>query len=148
MTTVTEVQARFRANVKDLDKRFEAERLWRVGQDAWIKFVEACDENEVDCWDHEDVAGHAELAALKSQYDEANKPWLDFSGYDEPLYPEESDGLDEPHRCALTGLLIHDGDWVLEDENTGERVLKCALGVAINEAGEFDLPAAKSVEAA
>lgn len=42
-----------------------------------------------------------------------------------------------PMTCALTGLVLESGDDVLEDPNTGEVILKRALGMPLLEGGEF-----------
>jgi len=128
-----EQRAQFIANVPDADARREAERVWQQKEDKWERYDAACTERGISTWDDElvdhAVAKDAELAALKRVFNKAEAAWVAVPNYDDPVIAEH---FSTPIRCALTGFLIHEDDQVLKDENTGEYVLKSALGAPID----------------
>lgn len=130
-----EQRAQFIANVPDAEARREAERQFMAQENAWKALETACDAAGIDV-DDEVIADHgdANIIALNKAYDDAVGAWeanTDHAGV-------EMDDADTPTRCALSGFLIHYDDAVLKDENTGEIILKSALGLPLDiHTGEF-----------
>ena len=121
----------FLANIKDLDHRREAERLYQLATDAAAAWVDALGTTKLG------PDGDASIAHIKDAMIKAENEWVAFDGYADPV----TNKIDVERRCALTGLFIHDGDPVMTDEATGEIILKAALGIPLNIVGEFDLGA-------
>ncbi|WP_181337101.1 HNH endonuclease [Hyphomicrobium methylovorum] len=125
-----EQRAQFIANLHDISGRREAAKVFQAAEIAYKALISACEDAGIDAETPAIAAsGDANLIALDDAYEAAADAWVNFAGYGEPERDEE---LDEPIRCALTGFLIHDGDAVLIDEDTGERVLKEALGLPLD----------------
>lgn len=104
----------------------------RLGYDAAVAAAEdaaRAKQREIDALVDADPA----VAAARAAAEAADKAWNEFPG------DFATDDEWEPQRCALSGLPIFVGDHVLVDENTGEVVLKAALGVALDEEGAFVL---------
>lgn len=151
------------ARVGDIAKRQEAERLFLAAQDAETAaedaesagsdeiaqrydglFRDARDAFEkrrqelVEERDKELIAlAPTNVSDLRAAADAAQKAWADYPGVG-LLTSEDDDGCDVVVRCAVSGLLIFEDDPVLEDEETGEIVLKACLGVPLDaDNGEF-----------
>lgn len=152
MTTAMMTRADYAARVPDGEKRREAMRLFEVMRAA----EKACSEAETAAGDALDAkykpiyqqaraeaeAAHnkrvAEINAQRNaeaadspqlqQLEAATKAWQDF-----PCEDFNRDDDDEPVLCALSGLPIFDGDCVMEDPTTGEKVLKACLGVPLDD---------------
>jgi len=153
MTTPT--RETFLANLPDLEMRTECARLYEAAQDAADALSDARDakddsigvrigeinaraaEERRAIYDERDAA--PEIARLKEAEAAAEAAWLDF---DTPGDVALDEDCENPLRCALTGMLIHEKDHVMKDEQTGEVILKVALGVPLHElTGEFELDA-------
>jgi len=124
-----EQRAQFIANVPDAEGRREAERLCQAEGDAWKALERACEAAGIEV-DDDIIGAHGDPAiiALNKAYDEASHAW-DNCQFSDPIYDFE---LETSIRCSLTGLLIHEGDACLKDKNTGEYVLKSALGIPLD----------------
>lgn len=136
-----EQRQQFIANVPDADKRRAAETIWQAKEDAWRCYADALNENETEPWEKDDVATlvakDPDVAARKAAYDAAHAAWLRVEDYADPIAQHED--ADDVVRCALTGFLIHDGDVTMKDEETGEHILKAALGLPLCDlTGEFE----------
>lgn len=123
-----EQRAQFIANVPDAEGRRGAERLFQAAEDAWEKLQAACEDVGIAV-DDDVIEDHGDpaIVALNDAYDKAHAAWEDCEEYG----VVETDEINAPLRCVLTGFLIHDGDGVLFDERTGERILKTALGLPL-----------------
>ena len=140
------------ANLLDLEQRREAERLYMASLDATTALSEAQTAKDLLIRDREDAVNaraaaerkalyderdnDPSIAALKAAMDAADAAWMQFEALDDIVM---NDDYDAEKRCTLTGLLIHECDQVMTDERTGEIILKAALGIPLNEDGEFEI---------
>jgi hypothetical protein len=140
----------FAGRVPDADKRREAARLWGAVRDLETERDNA-DTSAKDAVDAKYAPLYqearevcrkrlAELDALKAaesptpeidaRIDAAERAWQDFPCSD-LMTDEDDDGVQVLVLCALTGLPMFEDDAVLKDEDTGEVILKAALGVPL-----------------
>lgn len=130
--------------------------MWTANNDAFWAYRDAVDERS-DTFAEKKYALRQQVAemekALSAEIDAtpgvkekhaaaiaAEQAWRDFPGIKEELKTDvDDDGRETPQYCAITGLVVSDDDHVLEDTNTGEIILKKALGIPLLEDGSFAL---------
>lgn len=153
-------QALANLGAENVSKRINVERLWENYNDAFLADEEAikdgdpiedevhrkCDELMKNCYQAMDAlkAEHKARSANDKRptlvaYEQAKKALLEgFEGWHSDLQTRiDDDGREVLVHCALTGLVIGDDDAVLVDENTGEIVLKAALGLPLTKSGKL-----------
>ncbi len=133
---ITREQALSNLDHADVAARLEARRLYDAAVAASDAYGEALRLKGVD--EDEDDGSDPELAALSATLENADNA---FEGFDlfptSPLTTEDDEGNISLRLCALTGLMIGEGDPMLEDAETGEIILKKSLGWPLNEDGSF-----------
>lgn len=141
--------------------RLEAERLWTAWKDAPEEATSAAQEENEKAVEALEDERDARIAAIREEYDaklhaqweaynstkaatlhdKAHAEWMAYEHFGEPLTDYDDDGEETLQRCALSGLIMDGEDEVLVDNETGETILKKALGVPLSEAGFFQTAA-------
>ena len=155
---LTKEQALANLGAEEVANRQEGERLWTAHNDAFWAHRDAVDQQDDAVADKKhalrqqvaemESALAAEINAMPGVAEKhaaaeaAEQAWRDFPGIKEELETDiDGDGRESPVYCAITGLVISEDDHVFEDPNTGEIVLKKALGIPLLEDGTFALGA-------
>jgi len=100
----------------------------REAREGSMRAINAAYEEKVDAI-RAQAAGQAgaNIEALRAAAAAAERAWED---HDSPQVLTDDEG--DLVLCALTGVALFEDDPVLEDEHTGEKVLKAALGVPLD----------------
>lgn len=141
--------------------RLEAERLWTAWKTAPEEPTSAAEEENEKAIEALEDERDAKIAAIREEYaeklraqwdtynatkaatprDKAHAEWMAYEHFGEPLLAYDDEGDERFERCALSGLIMDEEDEVLVDNETGETILKKALGVPLSEAGFFQTAA-------
>lgn len=158
MGQLTRNQALSNLGEAEIANRDEGLKLWQAHNDAYLAHnaaKEAVEEQfeikreeankkiaEIRCALNVEIDQHPDVAPAAAALEAAEQAWQYFPGIDSELMSDiDDDGMPHPRRCAISGVVIAENDAILEDPNTGEIVLKKALGIPLLDDGTFD-PAA------
>ena len=122
---MTNLREAFIANVPDADLRREADALYSAFNKAEDELYFAESRRDPD------------TERVREKRDAAWKAWNDLEC---PDVARDFDTGDTSY-CALTELVIFDEDAILFDHNTGEQILKAALGVPLDDEMSFSTAA-------
>lgn len=118
------------AGITDLDLREQAAKLW----DAYLKADEA----------FENAPDGADLAALEAARDAADDAYNDLPS---PALAVGYYSNSTKYRCVVCGVPLWDTDEYLEDGETGDMVLRAAIGLPPRPVEEDAEPLAETAEA-
>lgn len=155
MGQLTRNQALLNLGEEEIANRNEGLKLWQAHNDAYLAHDAAKDAVESQ-FEAKREAAEQQIAAIRkalySAIDEhpdvapsaaaleaAERAWQDYPGIDSDLMSDiDDDGMPHPRLCAISGVVVAENDAILEDPNTGEIVLKRALGIRLLDDGTFD----------